>query len=89
MVQNFLSISMAENIDWLFGDPLPYVDMGSCEPSCVPLVKTEVKGEEGGEEQVSDWTGVKAESSEGRSGSEGGERRQCKCGAVPVFVLPW
>ena len=74
-----------ENIDWLFDDPLPCVDMGSCES---PL-KTEVKWEAGCEEQLQDGTWVKAERTVKEEAEEKMEREdkagvvQCKCLSSP------
>ena len=50
---------MEENIDWLFDEPLPHLDLESCEPE----LKTDFKCEAGSEEQVPDGTNVKVESS--------------------------
>ena len=46
--------NIEENIDWLLEDPVPSLDMASCES---PL-KTEVKCEAGCEEQLHDGTGL-------------------------------
>ena len=45
---------MDDNIDWLFNEPLPSVDMASCD---APR-KTEMKAEAGCEEKLHDRSNV-------------------------------